>query len=80
MGADERGTRGTGPRGIAVTALHVAYMDTDMAAGVPADQKVDPVDVAAQALNAVEDGLPEVLADEVTRQVKRSLATALNPA
>ncbi|MEU8487530.1 SDR family oxidoreductase [Streptomyces sp. NPDC048641] len=68
------------PHGITVTALHVAYMDTDMAARVPADQKVDPADVAAQALNAVEDGLPEILADEVTRQVKRGLATALNPA
>ncbi|MGW6157944.1 SDR family oxidoreductase [Streptomyces sp. NPDC055144] len=64
------------PRGITVTALHVAYMDTDMAARVPADQKVDPADVAAQALNAVADGLPEILADDVTRQVKRGLATS----
>ncbi|GHF00831.1 short-chain dehydrogenase [Streptomyces griseoluteus] len=35
------------PRGIAVSALHVGYMDTDMASGVPADQKVAAADVAA---------------------------------
>ncbi|ADI11122.1 short chain dehydrogenase [Streptomyces bingchenggensis BCW-1] len=62
------------PRGITVTALHVGYMDTDMAAGVPADQKADPADVAAQALTGIEKGLPEILADEVSRHVKQSLA------
>ncbi|MEV4427851.1 SDR family oxidoreductase [Streptomyces sp. NPDC049602] len=66
------------PRGIAVTALHVGYMDTDMAAGVPADQKTDPAEVAAQALFGIETGLPEILADETTRHVKQSLAAAPN--
>ncbi|GGR09066.1 SDR family oxidoreductase [Kitasatospora griseola] len=68
------------PRGITVTALHVGYMDTDMAAGVPADQKANPAEVATQALSAVEGGLPEVLADETTRYVKQSLATSPNAA
>ncbi|MEV4561824.1 SDR family oxidoreductase [Kitasatospora sp. NPDC049285] len=68
------------PRGITVTALHVGYMDTDMAAGVPADQKANPAEVATQALSAVETGLPEVLADETTRYVKQSLATSPNAA
>ncbi|MFJ7062435.1 SDR family oxidoreductase [Streptomyces microflavus] len=62
------------PRGIAVSALHVGYMDTDMAATVPADQKADPADVAAQALRGIEKGLPEILADETTRYVKQGLA------
>ncbi|MFF0337753.1 SDR family oxidoreductase [Streptomyces fimicarius] len=62
------------PRGIAVSALHVGYMDTDMAAAVPADQKADPVEVAAHALRAIEEGLPEVLADETSRLVKASLS------
>ncbi|MEG9550425.1 MULTISPECIES: SDR family oxidoreductase [Streptomyces griseus group] len=62
------------PRGIAVSALHVGYMDTDMAAAVPADQKADPVEVAAHALRAIEKGLPEVLADETSRLVKASLS------
>ncbi|MET8163293.1 SDR family oxidoreductase [Streptomyces sp. NPDC005329] len=64
------------PRGITVSALHVGYMDTDMAAAVPADQKVDPADVAAQALTGLEKGLPEILADETTRYVKQGLAAA----
>ncbi|MFG2591371.1 SDR family oxidoreductase [Streptomyces sp. NPDC048438] len=67
------------PRGITVSALHVGYMDTDMAAGVPADQKVAAADVAAQALQGIEAGLPEILADETSRYVKQSLSTAPQP-
>ncbi|MFF5536512.1 SDR family oxidoreductase [Streptomyces cinerochromogenes] len=68
------------PRGIAVSALHVGYMDTDMASGVPADQKTDPAEVAAQALHGIETGLPEILADETTRYVRRNLAAVPHPA
>ena len=67
------------PRGIAVSALHVGYMDTDMAAGVPADQKVAAADVAARALDGVETGLPEILADETSRYVKQGLSAAPQP-
>jgi NAD(P)-dependent dehydrogenase (short-subunit alcohol dehydrogenase family) len=67
------------PRGITVSALHVGYMDTDMAAGVPADQKVAAADVAAQALYGIETGLPEILADETSRYVKQSLSAAPRP-
>ncbi|TSD49959.1 SDR family oxidoreductase [Rhodococcus sp. KBS0724] len=66
------------PRGIAVSALHVAYMDTDMAAGVPAEQKIDPADVAAQALDGIEKDLLEILADDTTRYIKQNLAFAPN--
>ncbi|MEU4351231.1 SDR family oxidoreductase [Streptomyces sp. NPDC023838] len=67
------------PRGIAVSGLHVGYMDTDMAAGIPADQKTAASDVAAQALYGIETGLPEIVADELTRQVKQSLAVTPQP-
>ncbi|MDI9902649.1 SDR family oxidoreductase [Rhodococcus sp. IEGM 1409] len=63
------------PRGISVSALHVAYMDTDMAAGVPAEQKINPADVATQALDGIESGLAEILADDTTRYVKQSLSS-----
>ncbi|GFG48671.1 short-chain dehydrogenase [Mycolicibacterium agri] len=62
------------PRGIHVAALHVAYMDTDMASFVPADQKTDPAVVAKQALDGLLAGQPEILADERTRAVKQRLS------
>ncbi|MFE4058968.1 SDR family oxidoreductase [Streptomyces sp. NPDC059096] len=61
------------PRGIAVTGLHVAYVDTDMASGVDAP-KADPRDVAVAALDGVEAGAHEVLADDTTRWVKSQLS------
>ncbi|MFJ4781875.1 SDR family oxidoreductase [Streptomyces sp. NPDC088794] len=61
------------PRGIEVTGLHVAYVDTDMAAHVDAP-KSTPESVAAQALDGVEADAWEVLADDLTRQVKAGLA------
>ncbi|MFE1442799.1 SDR family oxidoreductase [Streptomyces sp. NPDC058739] len=69
------------PRGIEVTGLHVGYVDTDMAAGVDAP-KSTPESVAAQALDGIAANAPEVLADELTRQVKAGLSadlTALYP-
>jgi NAD(P)-dependent dehydrogenase (short-subunit alcohol dehydrogenase family) len=65
------------PHGITVSALHVGYMDTDMAAHVPADQKIDPAFVARLAVDGIEAGRPEILADDLTRGVKAGLATAL---
>jgi NAD(P)-dependent dehydrogenase (short-subunit alcohol dehydrogenase family) len=62
------------PKGIVVSALHVGYMDTDMAAHVPADQKTDPAIVAELALNAVTDGQVEIIADDFTRAVKSGLS------
>jgi NAD(P)-dependent dehydrogenase (short-subunit alcohol dehydrogenase family) len=62
------------PRGIAVSALHVGYMDTDMAALVPAEQKIDPALVAKQALDGIAAGVPEILADDLSRGVKAGLA------
>jgi NAD(P)-dependent dehydrogenase (short-subunit alcohol dehydrogenase family) len=64
------------PRGIHVAALHVGFMDTDMAKFVPADQKTDPSVVAAQALDGLFAGEPEILADELTRTVKAQLSQA----
>jgi NAD(P)-dependent dehydrogenase (short-subunit alcohol dehydrogenase family) len=62
------------PRGITVTAVHVGYMDTDMAAFAPADQKTDPGVVARLALDGLLAAEPEVLADELTRATKASLS------
>ncbi|MET9629775.1 SDR family oxidoreductase [Lentzea sp. NPDC006480] len=61
-------------KNIQVSALHVAYMDTDMAAFVPKEDKIDPELVAKIALDGFAAGLPEILADDLTRTVKAGLA------
>ena len=66
------------PHGIHVAALHVAYMDTDMAAHITAP-KADPARVAALALDGIEADLTEILADDTTRSVKHGLSRPLDP-
>lgn len=61
------------PRGIAVTGLHVAYVDTAMASSVDAP-KSDPRGVAVAALDGIETGAHEVLADDTTRWIKSQLS------
>ncbi|UOX86003.1 SDR family oxidoreductase [Amycolatopsis sp. FBCC-B4732] len=64
------------PQKTQVTALHVGYMDTDMAKHVDGP-KVDPAVVAGLALDGVEAGRFEVLADDVTRNVRAGLSGEL---
>ena len=61
-----------GHHGTLVIAVHAAFIDTDMAAGIDAP-KISPESVARQAFDAVEAGQVEVLADERSRFVKASL-------
>jgi NAD(P)-dependent dehydrogenase (short-subunit alcohol dehydrogenase family) len=60
--------------GTQVLAVHVGFMDTDLTKGLEIE-KSDPRQVAAHALEALEDGREEVLADEQSNVVKRSLST-----
>ena len=64
------------PKGIEVTALHVGYMDTDLADYVDPSEKCDPAVVASAALDGVAAGDTEVLADETTQNVKQQLSAA----
>ncbi|WP_137174044.1 SDR family oxidoreductase [Massilia sp. HP4] len=61
------------PQGTQVVGVHVAFMDTDMTAGVDAP-KASPLDVVIQTVAALEAGQEEVLADGLTREVKRGLS------
>ncbi|MGW6280887.1 SDR family oxidoreductase [Kribbella sp. NPDC055071] len=68
-------------RGIGVTGLHMGYVDTDMAAAVTSP-KSKPEDIAKQALDGIETGAYEVIADDFTRNVKATLSgdlTAVYP-
>lgn len=60
-------------QGTLVTGLHLGSADTDMMAGYDVD-KMDPADVVRAALDGVEAGRVEVLADEWSAYVKASLA------
>ena len=61
------------PRGVTVTGLHVGYMDTDMTVDVEAP-KSDPAVIARITVDAIEAGAPEIVADEVSRQVRAGLS------
>jgi NAD(P)-dependent dehydrogenase (short-subunit alcohol dehydrogenase family) len=64
------------PQGIEVTALHVGYMDTDLADYIDPNEKSDPAVVAAAALDGLAAGETEVIADEITQNVKQQLSAA----
>jgi len=63
-------------QGTQVLGLHVAFVDTDMARHVSAP-KATPAEVVRQVLTALEAGREEVLADELTRQIKAGLSDDL---
>jgi NAD(P)-dependent dehydrogenase (short-subunit alcohol dehydrogenase family) len=61
------------PQGTRVTSLHVGYMDTDLARRVTAP-KADPADIARIALDGIEKGEAEIVADEISQQVLAGLS------
>jgi NAD(P)-dependent dehydrogenase (short-subunit alcohol dehydrogenase family) len=64
-------------QGTQVTALHMAFVDTDLVRAINAP-KTSPQEIVKRALDGLEAGLDEVLADERTQLVKRGL-TATRP-
>lgn len=59
-------------QGTLVTAVHLGLADTDMSAGWPVE-KITPSDLADAALDGVEAGSAEVLADQWSRDIKARL-------
>ena len=62
------------PQGTQVTALHMSFVDTEMAQGIQAP-KSSPEAIVRAAFDGLQAGLAEVLADDRSRQVKRSLSS-----
>jgi NAD(P)-dependent dehydrogenase (short-subunit alcohol dehydrogenase family) len=58
-----------------VLALHMAYVDTDLTRGFDVP-KSSPEQIVERALDGLESGLAEVLADELTRQIKHGMTAA----
>lgn len=63
-------------KNIKVAGLHVGFMDTDMTANVNAP-KADPKDIAKLAIDGIEAGLYEIVADDVSKQVKAGLSAGI---
>ena len=61
------------PQGTRVTALHVGYMDTDMARHVDAPMS-DPAVIAKLAVDGIEAGDAEIIADEISQRVRAGLS------
>lgn len=62
-------------QGTQVTALHMGFVDTDLTRGIDVP-KSTPEAIVRIALDGLEAGVDEVLADEMTQQVKQSLSSA----
>lgn len=60
------------PRSVQVVGVYVGLVDTDMGRFADAP-KSDPADVVRQVLDGIEAGKEDVLADEMSRQVRASL-------
>jgi NAD(P)-dependent dehydrogenase (short-subunit alcohol dehydrogenase family) len=58
--------------GTEVVGVHVGFVDTDLTAGLPVE-KIEPPAVATSALDALEQGRPEALVDDLSRTVKAGL-------
>ena len=65
-----------GAQGTQVVALHAAFIDTDMAATIKAP-KAKPEDVVKNALDTLEAGGFETLADDISKSVKTNLSNGV---
>jgi NAD(P)-dependent dehydrogenase (short-subunit alcohol dehydrogenase family) len=60
-------------QGTQVLTLHMGLVDTDLTKGLDMPKSA-PEDIVERALQALEAGAQEILADEMTKQVKRGLS------
>jgi NAD(P)-dependent dehydrogenase (short-subunit alcohol dehydrogenase family) len=60
-------------QGTQVLGMHMGFVDTDLTRGIDMP-KSTPQEVVRRTLDALEAGSEEVLADELTRQVKQGLS------
>ncbi len=63
-------------QGTRVTALHVGYMDTDMIGHLDVP-KSNPADIAKLAIDGIEAGDTEIVADEISTQVLAKLSAGV---
>jgi NAD(P)-dependent dehydrogenase (short-subunit alcohol dehydrogenase family) len=64
------------PQGTRVIALYVGYMDTDMTRQLDVP-KSDPADIAKLAIDGIESGDAEIIADETSERVRAGLSSGV---
>jgi NAD(P)-dependent dehydrogenase (short-subunit alcohol dehydrogenase family) len=64
-------------QGTQVVGVHAGYIDTDMVAGLT-EPKISPETAVAAALDGLESGAYEVLADDVSKQARSGLSAGLD--
>jgi NAD(P)-dependent dehydrogenase (short-subunit alcohol dehydrogenase family) len=64
------------PQGTRVTALHVGYMDTDMTRSLDVP-KSDPAAIATLAIDGIQAGDAEIIADETSKHVMAELSAGV---
>jgi len=57
-----------------VVGVHAGFIDTELAAGVPAENKIPTSQVVEATLEALRNDETEVLADDISRMAKAALA------
>jgi len=62
-------------QGTQVLGLHMAYVDTDLTRGFDVP-KTSPALIVQRALDGLEAGLDEVLADEITQHIRQGLSAS----
>ncbi len=64
------------PHNIRVAGLHVGFMDTDMTTTLEVP-KVNPADIAKLAIDGIESGSFEIIADDDSRKIQGALAVGV---
>ncbi|AIQ35977.1 short-chain dehydrogenase [Paenibacillus sp. FSL R5-0345] len=64
------------PHNIRVAGLHVGFMDTDMTTTLEVP-KVNPADIAKIAIDGIESGSFEIIADDDSRKIQGALAVGV---
>lgn len=61
------------PHNVRVAGLHVGFMETDMTTGIDVP-KSNPADIAKIAIDGIESGSFEIIADDTSRMIQGGLA------
>ncbi len=71
------GNSATIPYDVQVSGLHMGFVDTDLTRGLDRE-KSSPAEIVKIALDEMEAGSEEIIADEMTKMIKSTLSAAVS--